>query len=229
MDAGILLLPEFAARDVAAIRPRGSPRKDTALDHPTVAVRRLVARATLFAPGDTASELYEVVRGTVMVSRTAGDGRRQIVDIVGRGRLFGFAGSDRHDCTAIALTATVVCTLDQQAARRHPLIGERLDRAARAEIHRLRDLALLLGRMTALERVASFFLGLIGDEAAVSARIALPVTRAEIADHLGLTIETVSRNITKLKRLGILGEDRGETITLTDREGLREVALGVPS
>lgn len=229
MDAGILLLPEFATRDIAVIRPRGSLRKEAPIDHPTVAVRRLATRAVLFAPGDAANELYEVVRGTVMVSRMACDGRRQIVDIVGRGRLFGFAASDRHDCTAIALTATVVCTLDRQAARRHPLIGERLDRAARAEIHRLRDLALLLGRMTALERVANFFLGLIGDEAAASARIALPVTRAEIADHLGLTIETVSRNITKLKRLGMLGEDRGETITLTDREGLRELAQGSPA
>ena len=68
-----------------------------------------------------------------------------------------------------------------------------------AEIDRLRDLALLLGCKSAIERVASFFVDLIGDDAGASAEILLPVSRAEMAAYLGVTIETVSRNITLLE------------------------------
>lgn len=224
MDAGFLLLPEFT--HAPATRARTSPARRFAksTDRPTVNVRRLAPRDVLFAPGDAACEAHEVLQGAVMVSRTMSDGRRQILDIVGPGRLFGFAASARHDCTAIALTSSTVCALERTAADRSPEVAERVTRDAFAEIERLRGLALVLGRMSALERVAHFLCAMVGDEDATSAEIVLPVNRTEIADHLGLTIETVSRTITKLKRLGLLRDVRGETLSLPDCADLRRIA-----
>jgi len=226
MDASFLLLPESPPRSLASRRRlRAAELFASGEAAPSMQIRRIAARASVFTTGEAASHVHEVAQGAVMISRRLPDGRRQIVDIVGPGRLFGFAG-DTHDCTAEALTQSIVCSLDRSAGERHPQIAARFVQAMGAEIGRLRDLALLLGRKTALERVATFFAAMVGDETATRATIALPVTRSEIADHLGLTIETVSRNVTKLKKMALLGEDRGDEITLFDLAGLRAVALG---
>ena len=227
MDAGFLLLPEFLSDvpDLPVRAPR-RPRPEPEVRRPTVRIQRLRPHDTLFDEGDRAGDVFEVTRGTILVLRTLPDGRRQIVDVVGPGRLFGFTAADRHRCTAVAATAGVVCRLDRAEAMRHPGICERLAQATLDEIDRLRDLALALGRKTALERVASFLLSLAEDPEAATGEIHLPVTRAEMADHLGLTIETVSRNITRLKRDGLLAEERGERILLPDRRRLGRIAAG---
>lgn len=227
MDAGFLLLPELAPNP-APSRRRTAPRAVPSAEGSTVTVRRLVPRETLFRAGDPATTVLEVMQGAVMVSRTLADGRRQIVDVVGPGRLFGFAGGTRHDCTAVALADTTVCALDRDEIAGRPRLAQRLTQDALAEIERLRGLALALGRLSALERVAGFLAALVPDEAARSAEIVVPLTRAEIADHLGLTIETVSRNVTRLKRDGLFDEHRDGRITLPDCRTLRRIARGQP-
>jgi CRP-like cAMP-binding protein len=226
MDAGFLLLPEFTPSEAAASAPRsGAPRRRSRAGA-TVQVRRFAMGGVLFAEGDPASEVHELAQGAAMISRRLPDGRRQIVDIVGPGRLFGFTAGDRHDCTAVALSAAVVCSLDRRAAQRDPHIAERIARAMIAEIHRLRDLALLLGCKTAIERVASFFVDLIGDDAQSPSEIRLPVSRVEMGLCLGLTVETVCRNITLLKRSGLIAADGRDTFTIVDRAALRRIAQG---
>ncbi len=226
MDAGFLLLPEFLAdRPPRALRPQ-TQRRLRVVDHPTVRVRRLAPRDVVYAADDAADEVHEVTRGAILVYVELDDGRRQIIDVIGPGRLFGFSSVDRHRCTAVAAISTVVCSLDHAAASRHPRIVERMSRAAVAEIERLRELTLLLGRKTAMERVASFFVSLVGDDAAAAAEIDLPVTRGEIADHLGLTIETVSRNVTRLKRMGLIADDPDGRTMLPDCPTLRDLARG---
>jgi CRP/FNR family transcriptional regulator, anaerobic regulatory protein len=227
MDASFLLLPESPPRSLSTSRRRMRAGDFFASGEasPSMEIRRVAARACVFSAGEAAAHVHEVAQGAVMISRRLPDGRRQIVDIVGPGRLFGFAG-DTHDCSAEALTQSIVCSLDRAAGERHPQIAARFVQAMGAEIRRLRDLTLLLGRKTALERVATFFAAMVGDEGAARATIALPVTRSEIADHLGLTIETVSRNVTKLKKMALLGEDRGDEITVLDVAGLRAIAVG---
>lgn len=224
MDARFLLLPE-ASRDTRAPSRRGA-RVGADYGAPSIQIRRFAARDAVFVAGDAGTQVYEVAQGTVMISRHLPDGRRQIVDIVGPGRLFGFGGDRNHDCDAEALTPAIVCSLDRTAGERHPQIAARLVGAMASEIRRLRDLAVLLGRKTALERVASFFADMVGDADAETATIALPVTRTEIADHLGLTIETVSRNVTKLKKMALLGDEHGDEITLRDVRALRAMAGG---
>jgi CRP-like cAMP-binding protein len=226
MDAGFLLLPEFTPHEAAAGALRsGAPRRRRPTGA-TVQVRRFAIGDIVFAESDPASEIHELAQGTAMISRCLPDGRRQIVDIVGPGRLFGFTTGDRHDCTAVALSAAVVCGLDRRAAQRDPQVAERVARAMIAEIHRLRDLALLLGCKTAIERVASFLVDLIGDDAQAPSEILSPVSRAEMAAYLGLTIETVSRNITLLKQSGLITADGRDAFTILDRAALRRIAQG---
>lgn len=196
---------------------------------PLFEIRRLAAREVLFRRFEPAGRLHEVRHGVVMIHRSLADGRRQIVDIVGPGRLFGFSAGLRHDCTAQALTDAVVLSVEPHAVDVDPALALRARRAMAEEIGRLRDLALLLGRKSALERVASFFLVLAeasGVGTSGSGMLVLPVTRAEIADHLGLTIETVSRNVTRLKRQGVIGLARGEVVTIADAGVLRDIASG---
>jgi CRP/FNR family transcriptional regulator len=227
MNAGFLLLPEFtAARPPSppvAARRRLVP---TAAPSPTVRVQRLAPREFLFVEGDPSGDVHEVASGAVLVIRAMPDGRRQIVDVVGPGRLFGLTASERHSCSAVAATDTVVCRLERDAATRHAFIADRLARAALVEIDRLRDLALALGHKSAIERVAGFLLSLVGEVDGGPAEIRLPVTRAEMANHLGLTPETFSRNLTRLKKDGLVTDDRGDRILITDRDRLAEIALG---
>lgn len=230
MDAGFLLLPEFTAAP-ATSRPTTARRRlvPSAAPHPTVRVQRLAPREYLFVEGDPSGDVHEVASGAVLVIRSLPDGRRQIVDVVGPGRLFGLTAADRHRCSAVAATDTVVCRLERHAATPHPLLAERLSRAALVELDRLRDLALALGRKSALERVAGFLLSLVGDATLGAAEIHLPVTRAEMADHLGLTIETVSRNTTRLRKDGLVSEDRGDRIVIADCRRLAAIAAGHPA
>jgi CRP/FNR family transcriptional regulator len=226
MNAGFSLLPDIVAgiRPAAITVPRRRRIDDAA--YPTVRVRQLAPREVLFAPGDPTGPLHEITRGTVLVLCGLDDGRRQIVDIAGPGRLLGLGATDRHRCTAVAVEPTVVSSFDRDIGFDHPIVAGRINRAALAEIDRLRDLALSLGRKTAIERLASFFAGLVDDDTADAAELVLPIGRGEIADHLGLTLETVSRTIGRLKRAGLLVEERGDVVRLPDRRRLRAIADG---
>jgi CRP-like cAMP-binding protein len=84
----------------------------------------------------------------------------------------------------------------------------------------------LLGSKTAMERVASFFVALLPDPDARRATVAVPVTRGEMADYLDLTLETVSRNVAKLKRMSVLGEEESDEIKVLDGARLRALARG---
>ncbi len=226
MNAGFSLLPDI----VGGVRPAAiaAPRRRRSDDaFPIVRVRQLAPRDVLFAEDEPTGPLHEITRGTVLVVRCLADGRRQIVDVAGPGRLLGLGATDRHRCTALAVRPTVVSSFDRDIALDHPVVAGRITRAALAEIDRLRDLALSLGRKTAIERLATFFVELADDEAAGATEIVLPVGRGEIADHLGLTLETVSRTIGRLKRAGLLVEEKGEVVRLPDRDRLGAIAEGL--
>lgn len=181
--------------------------------------RRLMAGETLFVVGDAATHSFRILDGAIMVLRRLPGGRRQILDIGRRGRTIGFSASDWHDCEAIALVPTTVASLRQAS----------IDQSAAmlAEIARLRDLATLLGRKTALERIASFLVDLIGDGAEASCRLDMPVTRQEIADYLGLVIETVCRNFVALKRRGIIASIGRDGVEILDFDSLKQIASGL--
>lgn len=199
----------------SVLRDEGLSRLGAASDHLDFQPGDVLVRE-----GDPATQLFNVTAGHVRVHKLLSDGRRQIVGFLSAGDFLGLASGDRYAFSAEALTSGSACRFRKTVYRR--LLGEMpelehalLDRAAH-ELKAAHDQMLLLGRKTAMERLASFLVGVSektarsdGDGLAVS----LPMTRAEIADYLGLTTETVSRNTTRLKTRGV--------IRLTSTHGLR--------
>lgn len=172
---------------------------------------RIVGATTvLFHEGDKADVLYEVVTGVFRATKVFPDGRRQVVAFAYPGDVIGFGHGDRYRFDCDALTPAKVQATPQsemlRAMRTRPELGEKLLAMAAGEIASMHDLSVLLCRKSAMERIAGFLLSLATrtGKRDNDQRIALPMCRADIADHLGLTIETVSRSLTKLKLRGII-------------------------
>ena len=190
--------------------------------------RRLVARhAHLFREGEPAGEVYELVDGVVMLYKLLADGRRSIVEVLIRtGDVFGVSSTPVWDCAAQALVAGEVIAYDRAAVEQSPALSRRIGARLQAQFCALHEHAVLLGRKTALERVASFILRCIPGRGGFacsgprrpddSAHVRLGMTREEIADYLGLTFETVSRIFSKLRKRGVLTIDRDGQIVVRD-------------
>jgi CRP/FNR family nitrogen fixation transcriptional regulator len=162
--------------------------------------RAVFARdAEIYAQDDEVEFIYLLLRGVVRTSRLAPDGRRQVGDFYHPGDVFGLEPGPDHQFSAEALSECEVQVLRRSTVRAFAGDAE-LDRAileaTRAELQRAQEHVMLLGRKTAREKVAAFLKGL----AAGAARdIDLPMGRQDMADYLGLTIETVSRTLTQLQ------------------------------
>ena len=192
---------------------------------------RVVGATTLlFREGDAADTLYEVVTGVFRATKVFADGRRQIVAFAYPGDIIGFGHGEeyRFDCDALTparVRATHRADL-VHALRARPELGEKLLAMAGGEIATMQELSMLLCRKSAMERIAGFLLSLANRtrKAENDSRIALPMCRADIADHLGLTIETVSRNMTKLRTRGIIDLPNRGSFVIRDLRRLRELA-----
>jgi CRP-like cAMP-binding protein len=191
----------------------------------------LHANQTLFHDGDDADYLYEILEGTLMVFSILPDGRRQIFDFYHAGDIVGLSHDGVHysSCTAIA-PATVRCIPQNALARvasENPELATRLYNFAADRVFGLQNHFIMLGRKSAGEKVASFLLDLVhrvADEDAMCARVELPMKRAEIADYLGLTIETVSRNLSRLRCAGIIELPQSSVVLVPDVSRLEEFA-----
>jgi CRP/FNR family transcriptional regulator, anaerobic regulatory protein len=186
---------------------------------------------TLFAEGDTADSVYEVVQGTLRLYKLLPDGRRLITGFLSAGHLLGLAPEGICVYTAEAITEVTLCRYKRAAFERLidevPGFAKRLLAVTSHELRAAQDRMLLLGRKTATEKVASFLLLMAerhGEEGADE--IDVPMTRSDIADYLGLTIETVSRTLTKLKQDGLIALASAGCIALLDRDRLDELAAG---
>ena len=161
-------------------------------------------RELVFREHDRASRVYVVDEGLVMLSHIFRDGRRHVVDLVGPGELCAWESGGAHGCTAETLTCATITSYDMAQVEETPALHRDLSWRLRATLRRVQGHAAMLGRKTALERVASLVERLWeicdpeGDE------VHLPLTRREIADHLGITQETASRSFSELKRRGII-------------------------
>lgn len=187
----------------------------------------------VFSEGDPAENLYNVVTGAIRLSKLLPDGRRQVTGFVFPGDFLGIAFNDTYAYSAEAIAATHLCRFPRRVMERlvrsipnleHRLLGE-----AANELVAAQDQMLLLGRKTAKERVASFLLAL-ADRARRRGRpesqVAVPMSRTDIADYLGLTTETVSRSFTKLKTAKIIRLEPHGLVTILDLEGLTDLAQG---
>lgn len=187
----------------------------------------------LFHEGDGADLVYNVTRGTLKLYRLLADGRRQIASFVQPGDFLGLTLEDIHAYTAEALEPVEYCRFPRERFDRfvenHPGIGRELYVMAAHELGAAREQIVLLGRKTATERVASFLLAQFNRVRARNADwelVRLPMTRTDIADHLGLTKETVSRAFTSLRGRGLIALIPGDRVELLRRERLEQLAGG---
>ncbi|MCE1234772.1 MAG: helix-turn-helix domain-containing protein [Hyphomicrobiales bacterium] len=195
-----------------------------------VKTQRLAEHDAVFYEGDPADRVYELIEGAVMLFKLLPDGRRQVVEVVAPNALFGIVAGALYDCNAETLTPSVVRILDRRELEASNEYQGHVAECLREQIERLHDHAVLLGRKSAFERVASFLMrfvpkrgvpGCLGPQNGKDEQvIELTMTRQEIADYLGLTIETVSRVISDLKRRGLLSIERQDRIRLTDVCGI---------
>lgn len=153
----------------------------------------------IYGQEEDADLIYRVLKGAVRTSRLMSDGRRQIGDFYYPGDVFGVEPEHEHVFSAEALCDSVVLVLKRSALR--DASGDQLDRliwtAASRELRRAHDHVLLLGRKTACEKVATFLMSVLNRSPGAGAH--LPMGRQDMADYLGLTIETVSRMLTQLQ------------------------------
>ncbi|WP_371421024.1 Crp/Fnr family transcriptional regulator [Tardiphaga sp.] len=170
-------------------------------------VKNFPAKTMLFDQGALAGSVFNVTEGIVRLYKSLPDGRRQIVGFALPGDFLGLALMDRYGVAAEAVTPVRVCRFSRAAFLTYvdgkPHLLRRLHEFAGHELSLAQDQMLLLGRRTADEKVAAFLLNLqarYGRIGAKSVNIPLPMSRQDIADYLGLTIETVSRTLTKLAR-----------------------------
>lgn len=190
------------------------------------AARHRFARGEeVFAESDACTFFYKVVSGTVRTGKLLSDGRRQIDAFHLAGDVFGLESGDRHRFTAEAVDEVVVIAYRRSrfASLVHddPAFGEQLMAAMLTSLDRAHDHMVLLGRKSALEKMASFLLDMARRRPGAD-KVVLPMQRADIADHLGLTIETVSRTLTQMARDGLIRlAEAGRTVILADKAGLR--------
>ncbi len=188
---------------------------------PSAGSDRMLARGEhLYTAGSAPSGMYRVVAGAVALARSMPDGRRQIVDLLGPGRLVGLPAGAGLPVTATALVRTHLSRVPRLSA---------LDLSSEISIGvaRLHSLALLLGRKSALEKVASGLVDLAAqfgsrcpEQAQLGPSFVLPMTRTDLADWLGLVIETVSRALGDLQRRGLIVIERTDLIHVVDPKGL---------
>ncbi|HKR89133.1 MAG TPA: helix-turn-helix domain-containing protein [Phenylobacterium sp.] len=179
----------------------------------------------IFAQDDRVEFLRLVVSGAVRTTRLLGDGRRQVGAFYFPGELLLETGPI-HRFSAEALCDTTLLAVRRSTIQ--ALAGEaRLDRAIweaiRRELERTQDHVLTLGRKTACERVASFLMSLAQRDGA-GRRVAMPMTRQDVADYLGLTIETVSRMLTQLQSASVVEFDGYRNFTVTRWDALEDLA-----
>jgi CRP/FNR family nitrogen fixation transcriptional regulator len=185
--------------------------------------------AQVFRNGETPEYIYQIREGAVRSYKLLSDGRRQIGAFHLPGDIFGVETESHHRFTAEAIIDTTVWI-----ARRHSLF-EDLDESDLADTKKLLELLhnslehahnhlLLLGRQEAQERVAWFLLEM-DSRLKKPTVIVLPMTRTDIADYLGLSIETVSRSLSVFRDLGVISFNGQREIILKNRTKLAQVAL----
>jgi len=178
----------------------------------------------IFWDGDDNDYLYLVLSGVVRGTKLLGDGRRQVTRFAFPGEVLEYSRRSRLPFTAEAITTVAAIAIPrlqlERIANATPCLRKLLMQTVLDELHETRCQVMALGRLSAIERVAQFLYTLaIRTDSQADGSFNLPMTRLDIADYLGLTIETVSRVISRLKRDGkiqLLASDRVRIPDLDD-------------
>ncbi|WP_422072817.1 transcriptional regulator FnrL [Tranquillimonas rosea] len=198
----------------------------------TKSYRTVPAGSPLATAGEPLEYLSSLVEGCATMSRTLEDGRRQTVGLLLPSDFIGRPGRKTSAYDIEAVSDVTLCRFERRTferlVRETPHIATRMLTMTLDELDAARDWAVVLGRMTAREKVASFFVSLARrhatgsgqDQPARSVTLRLPLSREAMADHLGLTIETTSRQVTALRKDGLIEVPSAREVRIPDFERL---------
>lgn len=235
-------LADTAPCDTCAIRHRavcGALNKAELADLNRIARRKTVPAGRVIMSDEEPADFFaNIVSGLVKLSKTLPDGRQQIVGLLFPTDFLGRAYAENNPYLAEAATETELCCFPharfEALLKRHPDLERRLFERTLDELDGAREWMVLLGRKTAAEKVASFLLMVARRSAAVGCVhpeqagpetvFELPLTRADIGGYLGLTIETVSRQMTKLKMGDIIRLSDNRHFSVPSLDALADVA-----
>ena len=188
---------------------------------------------TIMFEDDTAESCFRIASGVVVVYKLLVDGRRQIIDFLVAGDFLGLGSGSHYDFSADAVNDVVTTRyprrLIEMASRSNAVLACWLLESVSRSLNAAHSQIVLLGSKNALERVASFLLLFAVRQqrhGATDAPLQLPMRRKDIADHLGLTIETVSRTFTQLRNAGAIELHHHDEVVFRDRVALELLAEG---
>lgn len=190
--------------------------------------RSLPAGQTLLWEGEESLLVANVIEGVLKLTTSTGDGWEQIVGIVYPSDFIGRPFGEHSHHIVTALTDAEVCLFTRREfdgfARQHPEVGHELLRRTLRELDRARSFMLLLGRKTAGERVASLLADMASRLSDDQGRFDLPLGRQQMADLLGLTIETISRQLSSMRAAKIIEIEGQRRVAVRDPNALAAAA-----
>ena len=194
--------------------------------------QHVTAGDVIFDEGEAADNVVTITSGTAKVFKVLPDGRRQITGFLFPGDFAGLALEGAYVYSAEAVTEVNLCRFPRRQLRglldRFPKMEHHLLRMTVNELTSAQDQMMLLGRKTASEKIASFLLMLCDRAGREDTwEVAIPMTRMDIADYLGLTTETVSRTFTQLRKSGCIKLVDTSTVQFLDRDQTENIAAGM--
>jgi len=179
---------------------------------------------------DSARFVYNLSSGVCTLERLASDGRRQIMAFVYPGDFIGINSGPAYSVSARALDPVTACRWNMKDVaalyKSHPVLEQRVHEIASRVLAATMDQLFVLGRKNAVEKIAYFLLYIDARQRQFDDHgdsFVLPMTRIDIADYLGITVETVSRAFSRLKRRGLIDLSQAWTVTLKDRKALQNI------
>ncbi|HZP78154.1 MAG TPA: helix-turn-helix domain-containing protein [Pseudolabrys sp.] len=217
-------MPSTIRRDIA--RPRVSTLALAGAIEQMGAPMSYARNSEIYGENEAADYLYKVISGTVRTYKILNDGRRQVGAFYSAGDMFGVEVGDTHTFSAEAITEVKVLVIKRSsviaAAQRDNAVARQLWSLTGRELQRVQNHILLLIK-TAQERVAGFLLEMASR--AGGNEVELPMSRQDIADYLGLTIETVSRTLTQLENSAAIAVPTARRIVLRNRAALAQLSI----
>ena len=184
----------------------------------------------MFREGDDVGHIYEVTSGVLRLTKVLEDGRRQVIAFGYPGDIVGFPqdGSYHAECDAISSAELVAHSIDNlENSHRNPELHLQLIKAALKEISAMQDHFMMLGRKSATEKTASFLSVLMertGKPLGSYTQFEFPMCRADIADFLGLSVETVSRTITMMRKSKLIALENSKSVVVLNEDALCDMA-----
>jgi CRP/FNR family transcriptional regulator len=230
-EVGMPIQEGRVSAEVLSFKPDAVPVADLQSLFAHQPNEKFAAGAAIFWEGDKADHVFELVEGVLRSFKMLSDGRRVITGFIYPGDLIGVSCRDRYLYSAEAVVAAKVRrfgrnrfqeTIAQSPQLRPQLMSWLCDEMAAAQ-----DQMVLLARKSAEERVCSFLMLIAGrmrDPDSRAPSLHLPMTRLDMADYLGLTIETVSRTMSKLSQRGIIFQNGRNTVIIRDPARLAALA-----